>query len=193
MTETRDSGTDWSPPDRPASPAPAPAPGPAAPPGLRIPPPPPPRITLPPGVRPVVARTQPPAPMVGYPAVAGRGPAGWPAPATTRAPSGLFPSSSGPPRPTYREPHPAGLSEVTLGGAAGTLWMVLIGLLSSGARGYVWWTITAGLIAWGSALALARWGLRGVAAGIALTSGLGVSIAMVVVIEHWADGHWLLW
>jgi hypothetical protein len=108
-----------------------------------------------------------------------------------RAPSGLFPS--GPARPTYREPHPTRLGEVTLGGAAGTLWMVLIGLLSSSARGYIWWTTTAGLIAWGSALVLARWGLRGVAAGVALTSGIGVSIAVVVVIEHWAGGNWLLW
>lgn len=192
MTETRDSGTDWSPPDRPASPAPPDAPGPAVPSGLRIPPPPPARITLPPGVHPMVVRSQPPAPAVGYPAPAGVRPAGWPGPATAHAPSGLFPSSA-PPRPTYREPHPVRLGEVTLGGAAGTLWMMLIGLLSSGARGYVWWTISAGILAWGSALALARWGMRGIATGVALTSGLGVSIAFVVVIQHWAVGHWLLW
>ncbi len=162
--ETGDSGTGWSAPDRPV------AAGPAA-----IPPPPPQRITLPPGMRP--------------PAVAATHT--WPGPGSGRLPSGLFPS--GPPRPTYREPHPATLGAVAVGGAAGTLWMALIGLLATTARQYVWWTIVAGLIAWVSALALARWGLRGVAAGVALTSGLAVSIAGVIVTLHWIGGYWLLW
>ncbi|HKT03972.1 MAG TPA: hypothetical protein VJT31_30965 [Rugosimonospora sp.] len=108
-----------------------------------------------------------------------------------RNPSGLFPS--GPPRPTYREPHPAGAGGVLLGAAATTLWMALFGLLATTARGYAWWTVTAGVIAWLSALALARWGLRGVAAGIAIGAGLGMAIAGVVVVLHWIGGHWLLW
>jgi hypothetical protein len=149
-----------------------------------IPPPPPQRITLPPGVRP---------PAVAHPAGAPQPPgtATWPVPATARVPSGLFPS--GPPRPTYREPHPARLGAVALGGVAGTLWMVLFGLLAGTAREYVWWTIAAGLAAWLTAIALARWGLRGVAVGIALAAGLAMAIAGVVVTEHWIGGHWLLW
>src|SRR5207244_4604895 len=114
------------------------------------PPPPPRRITLPPGMLPPSA---PP----------------WPGPpGTIRAPSGLFPS--GPPRPTYREPHPARLGAVALGGAAGTVWMALFGLLAGTARAYAWWTVAAGTAAWLAALALARYGLRGVAVGVAMTS-----------------------
>jgi hypothetical protein len=141
-------------------------------PGLGIPPPPPQRITLPPGMLPPA---RPP----------------WPGPGTARLPSGLFPS--GPPRPTYREPHPARLGAVAVGGAAGTLWMALFGLLAGTARAYAWWTVAAGVVAWLSALALARYGLRGVAVGIALTSGLAIALAGVIVMEHWIGGHWVLW
>jgi hypothetical protein len=161
--ETRESGAGWSAPDRP---------------GLGIPPPPPPpppqRITLPPGIQ----APRPPGHT-------------WPGPATARLPSGLFPS--GPPRPTYREPHPTRLGAVALGGAAATVWMALFGLLAGTARAYAWWTVAAGVVAWLCALALARFGLRGVAVGIALTSGLAIALAGVIVMEHWIGGHWVLW
>jgi hypothetical protein len=32
-----------------------------------------------------------------------------------------------------------------------------------------------------------------VAVGVALTSGLAVTLAGVIVTEHWAAGNWVLW
>ncbi|WP_373319633.1 hypothetical protein [Rugosimonospora africana] len=119
-----------------------------------------------------------------------QGAPGWPAP-TTRAPSGLFPS--GRPRPTYREPHPVRRPAVAAGAGSGALWMLLFGLLASNARGYAWLSISAGLVAWLTALALARYGDRGVAVGIAISSAVGVGIAGIVVLARFAGGHWLLW
>ena len=108
-----------------------------------------------------------------------------------RPPSGLFPSREK--RPVYQEAHPATRGAVALGAAGTTVWMALFGLLGTGARGYVWLTVGAGLLAWVAAVVLVRLGDRGVAAGVALASGIGVSIAGVVVIDYWANGHWLLW
>jgi hypothetical protein len=71
--------------------------------------------------------------------------------------------------------------------------MALFGLLAGTARAYAWWTVAAGITAWLSALALARFGLRGVAVGVAMTSGLAVALAGVIVTEHWIGGHWVLW
>lgn len=126
---------------------------------------PPPRITLPPGIK------APPAP--------------------GRPPSGLFPGSTQ--RPTYREPNPTRLGAVALGGIAGTVWMVLIGLLGHGARAYAWWTISAGILAWLAALGLARYGIRGIAVGVALASGVATAVVGAIVLEHWVAGHWILW
>jgi hypothetical protein len=108
-----------------------------------------------------------------------------------RPPSGLFPS--GPPRPTYREVFPVGLAPLVAGAGAATLWMMLFGLLATSARGYAWFTIGAGIVGWVAAAALARFGDRGVAAGVALACGLGIAIAGVVVVAHLASGNWLLW
>ncbi|MBO0870587.1 MAG: hypothetical protein J2P15_18685 [Micromonosporaceae bacterium] len=108
-----------------------------------------------------------------------------------RTPSGLFPS--GPPRPAYREPHQVRLGAVALGAVAGTLWMLFLGLLAVDARSYIRWSLAAGLLAWGAALGLARYGIRGIAVGVALSTGLGMAIAGVILTEHWAGGHWLLW
>jgi hypothetical protein len=80
-----------------------------------------------------------------------------------------------------------------VGGAAGTLWMALFGLLASTARAYAWWTVAAGAVAWVAAFALARFGLRGVAVGVALASGLALALAGVIVTEHWVGGNWVLW
>jgi hypothetical protein len=124
-----------------------------------------------------------------------QGPGGWPAPPAgageLRMPSGLFPS--GPPRPTYREPLAIRPSAVLTGAGAGALWMLLFGLLASTGRAYVWLTISAGALAWLTALALARMGDRGVAVGVAISSGLGVAIAGIVVLARMVGGHWLLW
>ncbi len=114
-----------------------------------------------------------------------------PDPAISRTPSGLFPS--GPPRPTYREPHPARTGAIWLGLAAGGLWMLLLSLLATTARGYAWWSIVSGAVAWGASVVLARFGDRGVAVGVALAGGVAVAITGIVVIAHWAGGHWLLW
>jgi hypothetical protein len=97
------------------------------------------------------------------------------------------------PRPIYREPNPARPGSVLVGAGAGALWMLLFGLLGRTAREYVWWSIPAGLGAWVVSLVLARYGDRGVAAGAAVTSAIGVAIAFGVVLSRWVGGHWLLW
>lgn len=71
--------------------------------------------------------------------------------------------------------------------------MLLFGLLGHSARSYCWWTIGAGLAAWLTSLVLVRSGDRGIAAGVAITSGVAVAIAMSVVMVRWINGDWLLW
>lgn len=112
---------------------------------------------------------------------------GWPA-----QPSGLFPS--GPPRPTYREPHPVRGSAIATGLGAAALWMFTFGLLSSRLPGYAWWTLFAGALAWPAAVGLARFGDRGVAAGVAISTGLAMSIATISVGTRWVgSGDWPMW
>ncbi|WP_229400780.1 hypothetical protein [Micromonospora okii] len=110
-----------------------------------------------------------------------------------RTPSGLFPS--GPPsRPTWREPHPVTGAGVAAGGAAAAAWLVLFGLLGRDVPTYAWWTVLAGGVAWLAALALVRFGDRGVATGVAIVTGGGWSIAAAVVAVRWATGgDWPLW
>ncbi|MGN9813239.1 hypothetical protein ACTMSW_28270 [Micromonospora sp. BQ11] len=107
--------------------------------------------------------------------------------------SGLFPS--GPPsRPTYREPHPVTGAGVALGGAGAAAWLLLFGLLGTSVPRYAWWTVLAGGLAWLVALLLVRFGDRGVAAGIAIVTAGGWSIAAAVVAARWAtSGDWPLW
>lgn len=123
-------------------------------------------------------------------------PAGWPPqagwPPRGAAPSGLFPS--GPPRPTYREPHPVRGSAVAVGLGAGTLWMLFFGLLGGGLRAYAWWTVIAGAAAWLVALGLARYGDRGVAAGVSIATGAAMCVGVIAVAVRWAvGGDWPLW
>ncbi|WP_432981020.1 hypothetical protein [Dactylosporangium sp. CA-233914] len=97
-------------------------------------------------------------------------------------------------RPTYREPLPASARMIAIGGAAGSAWMLLFGLLMTGsARAYVWTTLVAGFLAWGAAAILARFGNRGVAVGVAASSGVAVAIAGILVAYRLAGGDWLLW
>ena len=107
-------------------------------------------------------------------------------------PSGLFPS--GPPRPTFREPHPVRGSAVAAGLGAGALWMLVFGLLAGGLRAYAWWTALAAAMGWLVSLGLARYGDRGVAVGVAISTGLAMSIAAVAVAARWAaSGDWPMW
>jgi hypothetical protein len=108
-----------------------------------------------------------------------------------RVPSGLFPS--GPPRPTYREPHPVRLGAVGAGAGATTLWLALVGLLVTGARAYAWATVVGGVLAAAVAVVLVRFGDRGVATGVALAAGFGVAVPLVLVTVRWIEGSWLLW
>jgi hypothetical protein len=107
-------------------------------------------------------------------------------------PSGLFPS--GPPRPTFREPHPVRGSAVVAGLGAGALWMLVFGLLAGGLRAYAWWTALAAAAGWLVSLGLVRYGDRGVAVGVAISTGLAMGIAAVVVAIRWANsGDWPMW
>jgi hypothetical protein len=118
-------------------------------------------------------------------------PAGFPQP-VQRPPSGLLPGL--PPRPVYREPHPVRAASVLSGLGAALLWFALFGGLAHDLAGYAWWSIVAALAAWAAALALAFFGDRGVAVGIALASGLGLSIAMTFVAVRWITTYnWPLW
>jgi hypothetical protein len=130
------------------------------------------RITLPPHI----PRVPPPSSWAG---------------GAVREPGGLFPA--GPPRPIYREPGPVRAGALAAGAGSAALWMLLFGLLATTARGYAWLSFGAGAAAWASALVLSRFGDRGVAVGVALSSGVGVAIAGIVVTVRWAGGHWLLW
>jgi hypothetical protein len=117
---------------------------------------------------------------------ANRGP-GW-----RPAGSGLFPS--GPPRPSYREPHPVRVRGVLVGLAAGTGWLLLFALLGGDPRARVWWTVASGGAAWLAALVLARYGDRGAAVGVAVAVGLGWAVTGAVVALSWAvTGDWPLW
>ncbi|MBU2663352.1 hypothetical protein KOI35_07515 [Actinoplanes bogorensis] len=108
-----------------------------------------------------------------------------------RPPSGLFP---GPSRPTYREPHPITVVPLLAGLGAGVAWMALFGALARDLAGYAWWTIAAAVSAWAVALVLTFIGDRGTAAGVALSSGLGLSIAMGFVGARWiTTQNWPLW
>ncbi|MEU8816077.1 hypothetical protein [Actinoplanes sp. NPDC048796] len=79
-----------------------------------------------------------------------------------------------------------------IGSAA--LWMVLFGTLGRDLASYAWWTILAAISAWGVAVVLTYLGDRGVAVGVALSSGLGLSIALAFVGARWITTEdWPLW
>ncbi|MGH3738594.1 MAG: hypothetical protein ACRDT6_23765 [Micromonosporaceae bacterium] len=105
-----------------------------------------------------------------------------------------FPGYGAPRRPTYREPHPVRIGPVWAGIGATLVWFLFFGLLGWNARSYVWSTLTAAVLAFLAAGLLHRYGDRGVAVGIAVTSAVPVSVAALVVgIRHFAGGDWILW
>jgi hypothetical protein len=120
-----------------------------------------------------------------------RAPGGYVPPSPGRPPSGLFP---GPSRPVYREPHPVAAAPVLSGFGAALLWFALFGGLAHDLAAYAWWTIVAAITAWALAIVLTVLGDRGVAVGVALASGLGLSIAMAFVGARWISTYdWPLW
>ncbi|MBX6358430.1 MAG: hypothetical protein IRZ05_21585, partial [Micromonosporaceae bacterium] len=83
---------------------------------------------------------------------------------------------------------------VAAGLSVAALWMLVFGLLAGGLRGYAWLSLFAGAVAWLVSLGLARFGDRGVAVGVAISTGLAMSITAVAVAVHWANsGDWPLW
>jgi hypothetical protein len=123
-------------------------------------------------------------------------PPGWLPPAAARpalpTPSGLFPGQ--PPRPVYREPHPVNAAALLAGIGSTLLWFALFGSLARDLFSYAWWTIVAAITAWVAAAVLAFLGDRGVAVGIALTAGVGLSVGTLFVAGRWiATNDWPLW
>ena len=109
----------------------------------------------------------------------------------TRAPSGLFPA--GPPRPTFREPHPVRIGPVLAGAGTAAAWELLVGLLATTARGYFYLTLSASVLATLAALVLMRFGDRGAAAGVAIGTGAALAVAFGVVLQRWVTVGWPLW
>ena len=125
--------------------------------------------------------------------------AGWAG--TTPPPPGWLPPSRGPeppsglpPRPVYREAHRIRTAPLLSGIGATTLWFALFGGLGRDLFGYAWWTVGAAISAWLVAALLTVLGDRGVAVGVALASGLGLSIAAGFVAARWiTTNDWPLW
>jgi hypothetical protein len=107
-------------------------------------------------------------------------------------PSGLFPGQ--PPRPVYREPHRVGTAPVLAGIGSTLLWLALFGSIGRDLVSYAWWTLIAAVTAWAVALVLTYLGDRGVATGVSLTAGLGLSVATAFVAARWiTTNDWPLW
>jgi len=96
-------------------------------------------------------------------------------------------------RPAYREPLPVVGGKVALGALVAALWMLLFALLSSGVRGYLWLSLSAGLAVAVGAAVLAKFGDRGVAVGAGVAASFGISVAMLALILRAFSGDWLLW
>jgi hypothetical protein len=118
-------------------------------------------------------------------------PPGW-RPAGVDHPPVLPPAQ--PPRPVYREPHPIRTAPLLSGMAAALVWLAAFGFLARDLLSYAWWTVLAAVTAWAVALVLTRLGDRGVATGVAIVAGLGLSIAMAFVTHRWVTTlDWPLW
>jgi hypothetical protein len=98
-----------------------------------------------------------------------------------------------PARPTYREASPVRSGRVWAGLGVGSLWMLLFGIQAGTIRAYAWLTIVAAVLALVVAAVLARFGDRGVAVGVAVSSGLGLTLAGIFGAVLAFEGHWILW
>ncbi len=122
-----------------------------------------------------------------------------PWPAAAHPPAGWLPDRPSaplgpPPRPIYREPHPIAVAPLLSGVGATLVWFVLFGSLGRDLAGYAWWTLTAAVSAWVVAIVLALLGDRGVATGVGLAAGFGLSIAAGFVTARWiSTNDWPLW
>jgi hypothetical protein len=70
---------------------------------------------------------------------------------------------------------------------------LLVGLLAASARAYIWFTLAAAILAWACAMVLVRYGDRGVAAGVAISTSVGVAVAGALVVQQWVTTGWPLW
>jgi hypothetical protein len=122
-------------------------------------------------------------------------PPGWlpaPADAPPPMPVPVFPGL--PARPVYREPHPVGLAALLSGMGATAIWFALFGSIARDLFSYAWWTVAAAISAWIVALVLSLLGDRGVAVGVAVLSGIGLSVAMGFVAARWiGTADWPMW
>jgi len=82
---------------------------------------------------------------------------------------------------------------VLTGAGVTAAWLLLFGLLATTARSLVWLLVFASCCAWAAALLLVRFGDRGVAVGIALSAGAGITIVGILVVARWATTGWFLW
>lgn len=119
-------------------------------------------------------------------------PPGWLPPGQLRPPSGLFPGQ--PPRPRFREPYAIGVGQLFAGLGSGLIWMALFGALGVDLFSYAWWTVIAGVTAWIVSIVLGLLGDRGVAVGVAVTAGIGLSVAAAFVAARWiSTNDWPMW
>jgi hypothetical protein len=124
-----------------------------------------------------------------WPVVAQAPPPGW----LPDRPLSSLPAGP-PPRPVYREPHPITVAPLLSGVGATLVWFALFGSLGRDLAGYAWWTLTAAISAWAVAIVLALLGDRGVATGVALSAGIGLSTAAGFVAARWiTTSDWPLW
>lgn len=120
-------------------------------------------------------------------------PAGADRPTSPPPPAWRYQVLRPPERPHYREVHRVRLPAVAAGAGAAALWYGLFAMLADSAAAYCWLTIVGGVLAGVVIAVLGTRGDRGVAVGIALTSGFTLAVTGLVLVVYWAHGHWLLW
>lgn len=119
-------------------------------------------------------------------------PPGWLPDPQYRDPGERFPAQ--PTHPRFREPYPIGAGAVLAGLGCGLLWLVMFGALGRDLFSYAWWTVIAAVSAWIVSAVLAGTGDRGVAVGVAISAGLGWSVAAAFVAARWiTTGDWPMW
>jgi hypothetical protein len=85
------------------------------------------------------------------------------------------------------------IGSLLAGAGVAAAWLLLIGLMATSARSYIWFTLAAAIVAWACAMVLMRFGDRGAAAGVALSTSVGVAVAGGLVVQQWATTGWPLW